>query len=337
MNPRRSGLASVPCLFRAANDMNADPQTEPKMEMPHRLFVPSDVGKNGPVPLLVALHGCHQTAADFAAGTRFDEVAARYDAIVVYPEQSRCANGLRCWNWFKPAHQARGEGEPAAILRLVEGLARRFPVDRDRVYIAGLSAGGAMAAILAEQAPDVFAAVGIMAGVALHSGHDALSAYAAMAGHQTPAAEDVYASTLRRRMAYRRMRAMIWTGSDDTTVAPANAALLADQYATLLGVTNARVEVDTQSKASVSRWRDARGRVRIELWTVNNMRHAWSGGSWRGSYTYPRGPHASEEMFKFFIGRRPERGARRKDLAARVRRGFARLLEPRESKDEPAA
>jgi poly(hydroxyalkanoate) depolymerase family esterase len=151
----------------------------------HRLYAPDDIG-TGPLPLVVALHGCQQTAADFAAGTRFDDVAGAGGAIVLYPQQSNAANGSACWNWFLPEHQTRERGEPAAILRLVDEISKRYPIDPNHRYVVGLSAGGAMAAILGEQAPDVFTGVGLMAGVALHSSHDVASAFAAMAG--TPAA-----------------------------------------------------------------------------------------------------------------------------------------------------
>jgi poly(hydroxyalkanoate) depolymerase family esterase len=131
---------------------------------------------------VVALHGCQQTAADFAVGTRFDEVAGARGAIVLYLQQNKSANGQACWNWFLSEHQTRERGEPAAILRLVDDISKRYTIDPNQRYVVGLSAGGAMAAILGEQAPDVFVGVGIMAGVALHSSHDVASAFAAMAG-----------------------------------------------------------------------------------------------------------------------------------------------------------
>ena len=132
--------------------------------------------------MLVALHGCTQTAADFAAGTGFDELAERYGAHVLYPEQSPLRNAQRCWNWFLRENQSRSRGEPAAILKLVEEVCGTHAIDRERIFVAGLSAGAAMAAILAEQAPDIFAAAGMMAGVPLHASHDVKSAYALMQG-----------------------------------------------------------------------------------------------------------------------------------------------------------
>jgi poly(hydroxyalkanoate) depolymerase family esterase len=257
-------------------------------------------------PLVVALHGCTQTASDFAAGTRFDSVAERAGAYVVYPEQSVLRNPNRCWNWFDEANQFRERGEPAAILALVAETLGRHPVDPERVFVAGLSAGGAMAAILAEQAPDVFAAVGVMAGVALHSSRDVASAFAAMHGRVEPA--DI-APVLARLpppvppgVTYERMRATIWTGAHDRTVDPSNARTLATQFLRLLGVPESNEYREKRADSELVRWYDVAGRTRVETWLVRDMGHAWSGGSFRGSHTFPRGPRASDAMMEFFLG-----------------------------------
>jgi len=255
------------------------------------------------MPLIVALHGCTQTAADFAAGSRLDECADRHGALVLYPEQSTRENPQRCWNWFLPHHQVRAHGEPAAILGLVSDVRSRYPVDPARIFVAGMSAGGAMAAILAEQAPDVFSAVGIMAGVALHASHDLDSAIKAMK-RGTVDGETALAfnqSAQRRRAGYERLRATIWTGTEDNYVAPQNALTLARQFLRLTGVEEDCATLEPRPGADVVRWRDAHGRARVELWRVPSMGHAWSGGSFRGSYTYPAGPYAGEAMLDFFL------------------------------------
>ncbi len=329
--------------------------------MPHELFVPK--GLVGFAPLIVALHGCGQTTADFATGTRLNEVAERFGAVVVYPEQTKAANTSGCWNWFLAEHQTRNSGEPAAILRLVEYVCGQHVIDRNRIYVTGLSAGGSMAAILAEQAPDIFAGVGIVAGVTLHASHDIPSAFAAMAGKQratgayaqstmppvtvgvpTPALHPLVAqlaaksslplrnlrqgnlplpraaggAAVTERPAgppqhavdaapehaafggFGRMRVMVWTGTNDSTVSPSNAMALVGQFATLLGLDVAHAETSAQGSTEVIRLRDSGG-VRIESWTVRDMGHAWSGGSPRGSYTYPAGPNTSEAMLAFFF------------------------------------
>jgi poly(hydroxyalkanoate) depolymerase family esterase len=296
-------------LARAAKSKD---HAKAKGRMPHRLFLPPDLGKNGSVPLLVALHGCLQTPDDFARGTRLDEIGAKYGAIVVYPEQRERANRSRCWNWFQTKHQLRRSGEPAHILRLIEDLARQYPVDRDRIYVAGLSAGGSMAAILGEQAPDIFAGVGIMSGVALHSSKNLITGFAAMAGKRSEA--DRAAHVARRvaagaaqlpAWAYGRMRVAIWTGTSDTTVAPSNAATLARQYANLLGLEHSSEERDVapDGRSEIETWRDETGRARIQLVRVAGMDHAWSGGSPEGSFTDPAGPDASTALFEFFSAR----------------------------------
>jgi poly(hydroxyalkanoate) depolymerase family esterase len=319
----------------------------------YRIFLPPNLATQGALPLLVALHGCNQTASDFATGSRFDEVAARYGAIVVYPEQTRAANKMGCWNWFLREHQSRGSGEPAAILRIVKEVKQRHAIDPGRVFVAGISAGGAMAAILGEQAPDVFSGIGIMAGVALRAAHDLPSAFSAMAGNgkagggampsglpgsagmvalkgmKSPKLHalveklsvglaPVLQPSSRPRSfgtvtppevphhapagSYARMRVMLWTGTADTTVAPTNSEALARQFATLLDLEQEPSQRDGRSGGiQTERWRDASGRSRIELWTVANMGHAWSGGHSDGSFTHPPGPDASTAMCEFFL------------------------------------
>jgi len=248
---------------------------------------------------VVALHGCAQDAGDFAVATRFDRVAQRAGAYVVYPEQSPLANSRRCWNWFTPEHQLRTGGEPAAILRLIENLCAQHPVDPGRIFVCGFSAGAVMAAILAEQAPDVFGAVATMAGVPLHAAHDLMSAQALMAGARS-VAPSLHAAFPSR--AYRRLRAMIWQGASDDIVAPINATLLVQQFLDLCGQNGVSPHVDHRGDVEIRRWRDpVDDIVRVEEWRVAGMRHAWSGGSPRAAFTWPPGPHASEETMAFFL------------------------------------
>jgi poly(3-hydroxybutyrate) depolymerase len=177
-------------------------------------------------------------------------------------------------------------------------VARRHPIDRNRIFVTGLSAGGAMAAILAEQAPDVFAAVGIMAGVRLHASHDLRSARTAMGGGSDPAGATVRGLP---SSAYGRMRATVWSGAHDHTVNPSNAEALAHQFLDLFAVARVAEDRRTVGDADVVRWSDTRGLVRVETWSIRGMGHAWSGGSFRGSHTFPRGPEASDAMMRFFL------------------------------------
>ena len=204
-----------------------------------------------------------------------------------------------------PEHQRRARGEPAAILALVENLCRQRSIDRERVFVAGISAGAAMAAILAEQAPDVFSAAGMMAGVPVHASRDVKSAYALMKGDVS---DSTIAPALMRKArlneSFRRLRATIWTGAEDRRVAPSNGVALTRQFVQLLQLDGDAAVRDERADAEVLRWSDTTGVVRVEQWNVPHMGHAWSGGSFRGSHTYPDGPNASEEMFDFFLNKR---------------------------------
>ena len=278
------------------------------------------------------MHGSTQTAADFAAGTELNVLADRIGAYVLYPEQSPLKNHLRSWNWFRSENQTR-DGEVAAILDLVESVSAGHPIDRSRIFVVGISSGAAMAAILAEQAPDVFAGAGIVAGVPLHVSHNVSSALAAMRGET-----DAPSLTRPAGKRYGRMRVTIWTGTEDTVVAPDNAWALARQFCELFNLDPARSETQHQEGARIERWRDALGRVRIELRELEGIGHAWSGGSDRGSYTQP-GPSASIEILKFFFpdaareieGKPPLTRVVRERIAAIARSLKARLGVTRDS------
>lgn len=265
--------------------------------MNYRLFVPQRGGTGS--PLFVALHGCRQAADDFSNGTRFDVFGERYGAMVLYPEQDERLNGHRCWNWFLPENQRRDGPEPAQILHLVERIVREHAVDPARIYLAGLSAGASLAAVLAEQAPDIFAGLAAMSGVALHAAHDTESAYAAMRG-ETPKFAQVYLQS-RERIFDRRSRAIIWTGARDLRVAPVNAWRLAAEFVQLYGLRGAPDEEEVLDDGRRARWHDRSGRTRVEVRELDAIGHAWSGGSLRGSYTAPMGPSFSEALFRFFL------------------------------------
>ncbi|GAC1350203.1 MAG: PHB depolymerase family esterase [Ktedonobacteraceae bacterium] len=254
------------------------------------------------VPLIVMLHGCSQTPADFAAGTRMNVLAERETFLVVYPEQAQSANSSKCWNWFQAADQQRNGGEPSLIAGITRQIMRSYSIDGSRVYVAGLSAGGAMAAIMAATYPDLYAAVGVHSGLAYGAAHDLPSAFTAMKKGAPQIAQQLAEV----------IPMIVFHGDRDTTVATVNADRVFDQW--LRAVDNEPGAVRQSARdVSVERGKVPRGyaytrfsyhntssQAVLEKWIVHQAGHAWSGGSASGTYTDPKGPDASAEMVRFF-------------------------------------
>jgi poly(hydroxyalkanoate) depolymerase family esterase len=272
----------------------------------YRLFVPPDhAGRQ--LPLVVMLHGCTQNPEDFAAGTRMNAPAGEQGFFVLYPEQSQDANPQRCWNWFKHNHQQRGSGEPALIAGMTQAVMKDYGIDPRRVYIAGLSAGGAMAAIVAGAYPEIFAAAGVHSGLPSGAAGNLPEALALMnSGSAGPALQSGG-----RFGAAARVKAppavavptIVFHGDADRTVHPRNGEQV---IAAALGgcVGSPRVEQGVSPKGrryTRSIHHDGEGKSLAEHWRVEGAGHAWSGGDAKGSYTDARGPDATREMLRFFF------------------------------------
>ncbi len=266
----------------------------------YQLYIPS--GYTGQVvPLVIMLHGCTQTSTNFAAGTCMNGHAESKTFLVAYPEQEISANGSKCWNWFQKTDQHRDMGEPSLIAGITQQIMSDYHIDERRVYIAGLSSGGAMAAIMAATYPDLYAAVGVHSGLAYGAAHDLPSAFAAMQG-----------TCQSTRLLTESIPLIVFHGDGDTTVSPVNADRLLDQWLrgaidgqdsvqrALRDVKVERGQVANGHAYTRSIYYDSNDRTIIEKWMVHQAGHAWSGGSPSGSYTDLQGPDASAEMVRFF-------------------------------------
>jgi len=251
-------------------------------------------------PLVVMLHGCNQHPDDFAAGTRMNELADEMGFIVAYPEQASAANGSRCWNWFQAADQQRDDGEPSLIAGITRDVIARYNADPRRVYVAGLSAGGAMAAIMGHTYPDLYAAIGIHSGLAYAAARDIPSALAAMRGRSLPPDPRCAES------AFRAVPTIVFHGDLDTTVHSSNGAqVIAQATPTSEDLVTPAFAPQSVEKGEECGRRYTRtvsaGKLALEHWLVHGAGHAWSGGSVNGSYTDPLGPDASRAMLRFFL------------------------------------
>jgi len=263
----------------------------------YKLYRPSSTAE---MPLVVMLHGCTQSPEDFARGTAMNALADELGFIVAYPRQTSAANAQKCWNWFRPGDQKRDQGEPSLIAGIVRDILAAEAVDTSRIYVAGLSAGGAAAAIMADAYPDIFAAAGVHSGLACGSAKNMPSAFKAMQHGGT-------GTTSVRTAKARFVPVITFHGDCDKTVNERNAGDIV-RAATAASAEPITVETEqgTAGGRSYTRGlsRDAKGRVLIEQWTVAGAGHAWSGGDPSGTYTDPTGPDASRAMLRFFLQHR---------------------------------
>jgi poly(hydroxyalkanoate) depolymerase family esterase len=261
----------------------------------YKLFVPAGYAGD-PLPLVVMLHGGNQDADDFAFGTGMNALAEEYGCVVLYPEQSSRANWSMCWNWFEERHHHRGQGEPGLLAALTRKVIDDHAIDASRVYVAGLSAGGAMAVILGRTYPDLFAAVGCHSGLAHGSATDSYGAMQAMQGG-AGADAPVHAAAAESRPI------IVFHGDADFTVHPSNSTRIVRQFLDDSMTVSVATETGSTRGRAYERqvhW-GADGRVAVEHWTIKGGRHAWSGGTGRGSYSDASGPNASLEMLRFFL------------------------------------
>jgi poly(hydroxyalkanoate) depolymerase family esterase len=259
----------------------------------YKVYVPSSYNGQA-LPLIVMLHGCKQNPNDFAAGTGMNVIAECNKCFVVYPSQAHAANGSNCWNWFKTDDQQRDRGEPSIIADITRDVIHKYQLDPSRVYIAGLSAGGAMATIMGARYPDLYAAVGIHSGLPVGAAHDLPSAFAAM--------KNGTATNDPRNARRKPIPVIVFHGDRDMTVHPRNGE---QALAQCIGQSKPEVTVETGKVPHGRTYtrtvqHDCNGKAIAERWIVHGAGHAWSGGSPNGSYTDPKGPNAAQEMLRFF-------------------------------------
>ncbi len=306
----------------------------------YKLYIPGGAAGQR-LPLIVMLHGCTQTPDDFAAGTRMNALAEERTCFVAYPAQPVSANPSRCWNWFTPGNQQRGAGEPSLIAGITRQIMRDYPVDPQRVYVAGLSAGAAAAAIMGMTYPDLYTAIGVHSGLAFGAASDLPSAFAAMRQGESavadalsslarggadsellstfgdflpafgamepskPAAFDAPSSSAWGTEGRRAVPAIVFHGDQDTTVHARNGdQVIAQSRATAAMDLSTKVEHGRAPGGhaySRTLHADASGQAILEQWVIHGAGHAWSGGSPSGSFTDPRGPDAAREMLRFFL------------------------------------
>jgi poly(hydroxyalkanoate) depolymerase family esterase len=256
----------------------------------YKLFVPRGF-EGRALPLVVMLHGCTQDPDDFARGTRMNQVAQEHGFLVLYPAQAPRSNSSKCWNWFNPGDQKRGLGEPALLAGMTRHVMATHAVDANRVYVAGLSAGGAMAAILGREYADLFAAVGVHSGLPQGAAHDVMSAFQAMKAGP---------STQRAASSGALPPTIVFHGDDDHTVNPLNGQQVIGDAVGASSGTAAEGTAPGGRRFTQTTYPDASGQPRAEHWTVHGSGHAWSGGSADGTYVDAQGPDASREMWRFF-------------------------------------
>lgn len=304
-----AGVISAVTARAAAASLVQGSFTDKAGSLSYELSVPSAYRAGTAVPLVVALHGCTETADAFRQLTHFDQLGEKENAIVVFPDRSNFTDSTSCWNWYKSAHMQRGSGEPALIAGLTADVMSRYSIDPHRVYVAGLSAGGAMASVMGATYPDVFAAAGVGSGCEY-------AASAACAGYHGIDPEDAGKQAYAAMGAQRRvMPVIVFQGDRDTTVPEVNAEQVVQQWQATDdwaddGARNDSIPPEPYASTdataqggrtyTVERYADGHDRELLEFWLVHGMTHAWSGGCACEQYSDPAGPDETAAMFAFF-------------------------------------
>jgi poly(hydroxyalkanoate) depolymerase family esterase len=310
------GIMALPQSLRAGEWVSGTASTSSGTRN-YRLWVPSNLSK--PAPLVLMLHGCMQKPEDLATVSGMNEIADRNHFLVVYPEQTAEANPLKCWNWFDPKHQSRDSGEPALLAELVKQVETSNRVDAKRIYVAGISAGAAMAIVMGATYPDLFSAIGVCAGLEFKAATSVETALAAMKqGGPDPKQQGLVAFksiTEALRGKSKRMPVVVFQGDADPYVNPLNAEQVITQWAKTNDYLDDGRDDETVKEQPASKtegsvpggheftkfiYNDRNGRLLLEKWIVKGLGHAWSGSPAAGPFADPKGPNASAEMWRFF-------------------------------------
>jgi len=304
---------------------------------PYFVYTPTTYRAALPVPLVVMLHGCTQTAEDFATGTSMNLLAEQHGFVVLYPQQTSAFNSNLCWNWFLPAHQQRGYGEPARIVGMIKSLRRNiahWKFDPARIYVAGLSAGACMAVILGATYPDLFAAIGVHSGLEYQAAMNVKNAFWAMWRGGPDPQQQGYAAYNAMSDFARVIPTTVFHGTGDMTVSSVNGDQVVQQWMQTNRLASryaytAHFEHPTYAMPGqvsngysyvVATWAASNGDEVQTYWKIGGMGHGWSGGNPASSYTDPQGPSASEAMFKFFMAHPMKREDRQSIISQRIRR-----------------
>jgi poly(hydroxyalkanoate) depolymerase family esterase len=274
----------------------------------YELYVPSTYRAGAPMPVVVGLHGCSQSADAFRQLSGLDALAESKGFIVLFPQQLSSRNYLTCWNWFQQPDMHRGSGEPAIIAGMVQAVEQLYSVDTHRVYVAGFSAGGAMANVMGATYPDMFAAVGSGSGCE----YDGLPCL----GNGGPSPSQTGQEAYQAMGSFARvMPAIVFQGDSDNIVAPANGPQIVQEWQVTdnyvaSGSANGPIPTYPTNQSfgwtpggamdTVSYYGDGHGNELIEYWSIHGMGHAWSGGNSSQLYSYPSGPSESDAMYSFF-------------------------------------
>ncbi|WP_413762557.1 PHB depolymerase family esterase [Variovorax sp. Varisp41] len=270
----------------------------------YHLFRPAELqlAPGERLPLMVMLHGCGQTGRDFAISTRMNALAVRHRFLVLYPEQDRIAHPQGCWNWYE-RRSGKADAEAATLMAAVDQVCMLYPADRERVAVAGLSAGASMAALLATRYPARFRAVAMHSGVAPGAARSSATAIGAMRGRNVPPMPvTAVGKAIGAAAVFATLPPMlVLHGDGDAVVAPSNARHSAEVWAAAVGAVAGPVRAVKRGKRLPMRLTDyrRRGRALVVLCEIAQLGHAWSGGAARGLFSDPAGPDATRMVWAF--------------------------------------